>query len=128
VGLSLLGMPFALTLAFLAFLLEFIPIVGPFLSSVPGILIAFTQGWTQVVAVTLFYLVVQQLEGNLITPLIQHRIVHLPPALTLISVLIMGTFFGFVGLLVATPLLAVVMVLVKMLYLNDTLGQKVETA
>jgi predicted PurR-regulated permease PerM len=128
VGLWLLGLPFALTLAFLAFLLEFIPIVGSFLSAVPGILIAFTQGWTQVIAVTVFYLVVQQLEGNLLTPLIHQRVVDLPPALTLVAVLIMGTFFGFVGLLVATPLLAVVMVLVKMLYLKDTLGQKVELA
>jgi predicted PurR-regulated permease PerM len=128
VGLWLLGVPFALTLAFLAFLLEFIPIVGSFLSAVPGVLIAFTQGWTQVIAVTVFYLVVQQLEGNLLTPLIHQRVVQLPPALTLIAVLIMGTFFGFVGLLVATPLLAVVMVLVKMLYLKDTLGQKVEVS
>lgn len=128
VGLWLLGIPFALTLAFLAFLLEFIPIVGPFLSAIPGILIAFTQGWTEALWVTLFYLVVQQLEGNLIMPLIQQRIVHLPPALALLAVLVMGTFFGFVGLLVATPLLAVVIVLVKMLYLKDTLGQKVEVA
>jgi predicted PurR-regulated permease PerM len=126
IGLWLLGIPFALTLAFLAFLLEFIPIVGSFLSAVPGILIAFTQGWTQVIAVTVFYLVVQQLEGNLLTPLIHQRVVQLPPALTLIAVLIMGTFFGFVGLLVATPLLAVVMVLVKMLYLGDTLGQSTQ--
>jgi predicted PurR-regulated permease PerM len=126
VGLWVLGIPFALTLAFLAFLLEFIPIVGSFLSAVPGVLIAFTQGWTQVIAVTVFYLVVQQLEGNLLTPLIHQRVVQLPPALTLIAVLIMGTFFGFVGLLVATPLLAVVMVLVKMLYLGDTLGQSTQ--
>jgi predicted PurR-regulated permease PerM len=127
-GLWWLGMPFVLSLAFIAFLLEFIPTVGSFLSAAPAVLIAFTQSPTMALWVLLFYLVVQTVEGNLLMPLIQQRVVHLPPALTLLTILIMGTLFGFLGLLVATPLLAVILVLVKMLYLEDTLGQKIQLA
>jgi predicted PurR-regulated permease PerM len=127
-GLWWLGMPFVLSLAFIAFLLEFIPTVGSFLSAAPALLIAFTQSPTMALWVLLFYLVVQTVEGNLLMPLIQQRVVHLPPALTLLTILIMGTLFGFLGLLVATPLLAVILVLVKMLYLEDTLGQKIQLA
>lgn len=122
VGLMVLGMPFALTLGLLAGLLEFIPFVGPILAAIPAVLVAFTEGPWRALHVALLYLVIQQLEGNLITPLVYKRTVALPPVLTLAAVLVMGTLFGFLGLFVAAPLLAILLVLVRTLYKQDVLG------
>jgi predicted PurR-regulated permease PerM len=124
VGLMLLGIPLAPALGVLTGLLEFIPIVGPIFSAVPAILIAFTQDLMQAVYVAIFFLVAQQLEGNVLTPIVQQKTVSLPPALTLTAVLVMGFLFGPLGILVATPLAAVVFILVKMLYIEDVLGKK----
>jgi len=122
VGLGLLDIPLALVLGVIAALLEFIPVLGPLVASVPGILIALTESPMQAVYVSLFYLVVQQLEGNVLTPIVQQQVVSLPPALGLFTVLAMGLVFGMVGILVATPLTVVVFIMVRLLYLEDTLG------
>lgn len=122
VGLAVLGMPFALTLGLLAGLFELIPFVGPVLAAVPALLIALTQSPWQILYVALLFLIVQQLEGNLITPLVYKRTVALPPVLTLAAVLVMGTLFGLLGLFVATPLLAAALVIVRTLYQQDMLG------
>lgn len=121
IGLWLLSIPFAFVLGLLTGLLEFIPIVGSILSAGPAILIAFTLGLKKTLYVTIFYLVLQQLEGNIFTPIIQQKIVSLPPALTLSAVLAMGLLFGPIGVLVATPLAVVLFILVKELYLKDLL-------
>lgn len=71
--------------------------------------------------VALLYALVQQVEGNLIVPLAQRWAVSLPPALSILSVIIFGVLFGFPGLLFATPLIVVIMVLVRKLYVEDTL-------
>lgn len=125
-GLWLLGMPLVLVLAVIAFLMEFVPIIGPWLAAAPAILIALTQGSSQVLWVALLYFLIQQLEGNLILPLVQERAVDLPPALTLLAVFIMGALFGIIGVLVATPLLAVILVLIKMAYVHDVHGDEVK--
>lgn len=119
VGLRLMGIPLALVLGLLTGLLEFIPIVGPILSAGPAILIAITLGFKEALYVAIFYLVMQQLEGNVLTPIVQQKTVHLPPALTLTAVLAMGFLFGPLGVLVATPVAAVLYILVKELYLKD---------
>lgn len=121
-GLMLLGVPLAPALGVITGLLEFIPIVGPILSAGPAILIAFTQDLMLAVYVAVFYLVAQQLEGNVLTPIVQQKTVSLPPALTLTAVLVMGFLFGPLGVLVATPLAAVIFILVKLLYVEDMLG------
>lgn len=126
VGLSLIGIPLALILGIIAGSLEFIPIIGPFVAFVPAVLLAFTQGTDALLWVIALYVLVQQLEGNVIVPLIQRRSVDLPPPLTIGAVFVGGAAFGVLGLLIATPLLAVVMVLVKMLYLKEVLHQRVE--
>lgn len=66
---------------------------------------------------------IQQFESNILTPLVHRYTVSLAPALSLTAVLMMGALFGFIGILVATPLLALVMVLVKMLYIEEVLGE-----
>lgn len=125
-GLWLLGLPSALTLGLIAALLEFIPLVGPIASAVPAVLLAFTQGWSMVLYVVLLYFVVQQIESNLLVPLLQKRMVSLPPALTLVAVVMLGLLFGPPGILFATPLTVVVLVGVKMLYVEDVLGEQTE--
>jgi predicted PurR-regulated permease PerM len=127
IGLSLwlLGVPFALALGFITFLFEFIPTIGPWLAAVPAVLIATSQGYDMALLVAGLFFVVELLEGNLLLPLVQRWAVELPPALTLFAIFLMGTLFGFVGILVAAPLAAVTLTLVKTLYLRDTFGDKV---
>jgi len=125
IGLAIIGLPMALILGLLAGLLEFVPIIGPFLAFVPAVLIAFTQGSTQALWVVGVYVIIQQVEGNLILPMVYRRSVDLPPAITITAVFVAAAAFGVLGMMVATPLAAVAMVLVKMLYLDDALDQSV---
>jgi predicted PurR-regulated permease PerM len=122
VGLWLLGMPLALVLGLLAGLLEYIPNIGPILAAVPAVLVAFTQEQSQVLYVVALYLAVQALESYVITPLILKKAVSLPPAVTISVLVFFGVLFGFLGLLLATPLAVVLLVLVKKLYVEDILG------
>ena len=128
VGLSLLGIPLALSLGLIAGLLEFIPFIGPILSAVPAVLVGFTQGGWTPLYVVLFYLVVQQIEGNVLMPIVQKWAVALPPALGLLGVVIFGLLFGVLGILFATPLMVVVMVLVQKLYVDTTVEVKPPSA
>lgn len=123
IALWLLGMPFALALGILAGILEFIPYVGPLLTGAIAALLAFVDSPTQALYILLIYAAIQQFEGNLLLPIVHRYTISLPPALTLTAVLVAGLLFGFVGVLVATPLLAVAMVLVKMIYIEETLGE-----
>jgi predicted PurR-regulated permease PerM len=91
---------------------------------VPALLLAFEVSPTQVLYVAALYLAVQQLEGNLITPLVQQEAVSLPPALTLVVMVMMGVLFGVLGILVAAPLTAITLVVVKMLYLDEAPGER----
>lgn len=126
-GLWLLGVPLALTLGLLAALLTFIPNIGPVIAVVPAALLALTQSPTRALYVLLLYLAIQTVESYLITPLMQQRTVRLPPALTIIAQVILGVMLGALGLLLATPLTAAALVLVKKLYVEDTLGDPVST-
>ena len=119
--LSMMRIPLAFLLGALAGLLEFIPVVGAVLFTIPGVLIAFTQGPSAAFYVLLAYIGVQQLESNIIIPLLQRWAVRLPPALTLISVVVGGILLGVPGLVFASPLAVVVMTLVKQLYVEETL-------
>ncbi|QBQ55254.1 AI-2E family transporter [Nitrosococcus wardiae] len=121
-GLWLLGIPNILTLGLLAGLLTFIPYVGPVLSVVPAALLALLQSPIQVINVLLLYLFLQSFEGYLLTPLVQKRTVAMPPILTISVQVLFGTLLGFFGLMLATPLVAALMVLIRMLYVEDILG------
>jgi len=106
--LAIMGVPLAMLLGGVALILEFIPVVVPVLFSIPGILVAFTKGPMTAFYVMLAYVAVQQIESNLIIPLLQRWAVRLPPALTLLSVLIGWLLLGPAGVVIATPLAVMV--------------------
>jgi predicted PurR-regulated permease PerM len=127
IGLWLLNVPLALLLGFLAALFNFIPNFGPLFSLVPALLLTFPVDRTQAIYVVLLFIVLQNLEGYLLMPAIQRRAVNLPNALTIISQVLMGLLAGALGLALAAPLAAAALVAVKMLYVEDTLGDQIAT-
>ncbi len=132
IGLYLLGMPLALSLGLIAGLFAFVPFVGPIASGLLAVVLAFTQGPMQALYVGVLCLVIQQIEGFILSPLIQRWTVALPPALGLLSVIIFGLLFGVMGVLFATPLMVVVMILVQKLYVErggaDDRGGRIATS
>jgi predicted PurR-regulated permease PerM len=118
VAYLLVGLPYALTLGFLAGLLEFIPYFGPWLGAIPAIIIAYLSGsqtfiWTLVVV-----LLIQQLEGVLITPRILSGVVNLHPVYVILSLWAGGLFFGIAGMFLAVPSVLILRVIIKHIYLN----------
>lgn len=126
VGLVLLDVPLALTIGLLTFLLVFIPYVGAFASAALAILIALLDSPQTAVYVAALYGGVQFLESYFITPLVQERVVSIPPVLLLGSQFLLGVLAGGLGIALATPLAVVVVVLVQMLYVEDVLGDDVD--
>lgn len=121
-GLWLLNVRLALLLGFLAGFLELIPNLGPVLAAGPAILVALSQSPTKALYVLLLYNGVQFIESYIALPLIQRQAVRVPPALVILAVVLLGILSGILGVFVATPLLVAVMVLVKMVYIEDVLG------
>ena len=124
IGLSILGVPLALTLGLIAGLLSFIPNFGPILSAIPALLLAFIDSPISAAYVLALYVGIQVIESNVVTPIIDRETVELAPALTIVFQLALGAMIGGLGLVLATPLLAVVVVIVKMVYFEDVLGDK----
>ena len=124
-GLWALGVPLALTLGLLAGLLNFIPNIGPVVAAVPALAVALAESPTKALYVLALYVLLQSLDGYVFTPLVQRRTVSLPPALTIIAQVLFGVLAGGLGVLLATPLTAAAVVLVKMLYVEDVLGDAV---
>jgi predicted PurR-regulated permease PerM len=117
-GLTIIGIPVAMVLGFITGILEIIPNLGPLIAMIPGVLLSLTKGNDTAIIVALLYIVSQTIVANIVTPLIQKRMINLPPALTLASQLIMGTLSGFLGIILAVPLLAISMILVDELYVK----------
>ncbi len=124
ISLWLLGIPLALTLGIIAGLFELIPYLGPWLAAIPAILMAFMLSPWHVLAVAGLYLGIHILEGYIVLPLVQRRVVLMPPVVTLVSQVLLGELLGILGVFVAAPLTVCVVVLLKMLYVEDTLGDQ----
>jgi predicted PurR-regulated permease PerM len=124
--LLILGVNAAVPLGVIAGLLEFIPTVGPIMSAVPAVAMGFVDSPEKALAVLIAYVAIQQMENYLLIPFLMREGVDLPPALTIIAQALMALIFGFLGLLCAVPLLAATMVAVKMLYVQDVVGEPVE--
>lgn len=126
IGLKIIGFPMWLALAILTALLNFIPNFGPIIAAVPAILIGLTISPTTALVVAGIFLVAQTLEGTLITPKIQQKMVDIPPALLIVSQVIIAAVTGFWGLVFAAPLLVIIIVLIKELYVKKMDGKTAE--
>ena len=124
IGLYILRIPLVLTLVILAALLTFIPYFGSVISSVPGVLIALLGKRFNALYVICLYLFAHGIERYILSPLIQRRQVRVPPALIISAQVLLGVFAGLLGLIFATPFVAMIIVLVKKIYIQDMLGGK----
>jgi predicted PurR-regulated permease PerM len=122
-GFVLIGMPAAFLLALQAGLVNFIPYLGPVIAAVPVALAAIPQGSTMLAWALGIFVLVQLIEGYVLTPLIQRRASDLQPALTLGSQMVFGALFGAVGIALATPLTAAARIFVLRLFVEDGLGE-----
>jgi predicted PurR-regulated permease PerM len=123
-GLTLLGVPLGLILGIIAGLLDFIPYIGPIMAGVPAVLIALAISPDLALYTVLLFLGIQTIEGYVLQPFVEARAVEIPPALTIVMQLVFGSLFDFAGIALATPLTAMLMVLVDKLYVEDILGDR----
>jgi predicted PurR-regulated permease PerM len=123
-GLWWAGVPSPLALGVLAGLAQFVPVVGPWAATIPGLIIAAAQGPQTFAWAIVIYLGSSQVEANVVTPLLLRQMVELPMGLTLFAVLAMGVLLGPLGVLFATPLAVVAYVMVRHLYVEDLLGDR----
>jgi predicted PurR-regulated permease PerM len=121
VGLAMLGIPLPVVLAIIAAFLNFIPNLGPYLALIPALLLAYLQGPDQALYVFLLYMGIQSLEGYILTPLLDKKLISMPPALLLFGQVLLGILVGIMGIFLASPLIAVLIVIVKELYVKDYL-------
>lgn len=124
VVLMLLGVKAAFALAFIAGLLEFIPTVGPVLSAVPAVLMGFVDSPEKALAVAIAYWGIQFMENNLLIPYLMRGEMDLPPAITIVAQTLMTLVFGFLGLMVAVPLTATVLVPLRMMAERENLRER----
>jgi len=117
VGMKLVGLPFALGFAVFSALMTVIPNYGSVISAAPPILVGLSQSVHEAVLVAVVYVIVNQIEGNLVLPLIMGRSVNVHPAAVAIAVLIAGALFGVVGLFIAIPLLSLALIAVEELWI-----------
>ena len=127
-GLALLGVPAAGGLGLIAGLLDVIPMIGPIIAGIPAVLLAFTVSPMTALWTLILFLVIQQLQGNFLQPMIQKQAVDVPPAVLLFAVVAAGLLFGFLGVLLAAPLTVVVYVLVQRVYVKTLLGKDIKIA
>ena len=120
--LLVLGVKAAFALGLLCALLEFIPTIGAIISSLPAIAMGFLDSPEKALWVTIAFVGVHFLEGHLLIPLLMKGGIDLPPALTIFSQALMALLLGFLGLMCAVPLLAATVVAVKMVYVEDVVG------
>ncbi|MDP9079142.1 MAG: AI-2E family transporter [Bacteroidota bacterium] len=118
IGLMIMGVPLALVLGLLAGILVIVPNFGSFAAMIPGVLLALTMGGDKAIIVALIYIGVQTLVQNIIAPIIQKKIINLPPALTIVGQLVMGVLGGAMGIIMAVPALVIVMILVDEVYVK----------
>ncbi|NLE88339.1 MAG: AI-2E family transporter [Myxococcales bacterium] len=128
IGLWILDIPLKLPLAVLAGILNFIPYVGPLLAYVPIVTVSLLVGPKVALYVSILYISVQFVESYLAEPLIEARTVSLPPALIILAQVVSVVWVGFIGVLLATPLLITVVVGVQLLYVRRVLHEDVQVA
>lgn len=126
VGLWLLGMPYSLILGIFTAFMTFIPNLGPVLAGIPTLMVALTVSPTMALHVAIFYIVIQSIEGYFITPMIHREAIKVPPVLIITFQFLLYYLIGFIGVFVAMPLVACIMVLVQRVYVEEILGDSME--
>jgi len=122
----LIGLPSPLALGVIAGLTEFVPYLGPIAAAIPALLVAVTLGMSEVLWTLGAYILIHQAEGNLIMPIIQRRMIYVPPALMLLGMAAIAALAGIVGLLLAAPIVVTIFVIVQKAYVRDTLKEAVK--
>ena len=123
VGLWVIGIPNAMVLAVFTAVMTFIPNLGPLIAFIPIALTAMTVGTLELAWIGIFYIIIQTLEGFFITPMIHRKVITMPPVLILATQVLLFQLAGFLGVLLAVPLVACAMVTVRMLYIEDVLDE-----
>jgi len=124
VGLTLFKIPGVLALAAFAALMEFIPNFGPTIAAMPAMIAAFAISPATALYVGAFYFLLQQVQNAITVPLVERRAVNIPPAMLLVWQLMLAVGFGLLALFVATPLLAVLAVAVRIMYFEQVEERK----
>jgi predicted PurR-regulated permease PerM len=119
VGLTIIGLDYAILFAVLTALLVVVPYFGAFVGGIPPVLFALTDSPGKALAVLAVYVLVQQIEGNIIIPVIMSRTTRLHPALIAIGVVVVGQLFGVVGLFVAVPIISAAVILTEEIYVRE---------
>ncbi len=118
-GISLSILPMWLALAIIAGILNFIPNFGPLIAMIPAVLVALMQSSATAAIVAGMYIVIQVVESNFIKPMVQRKLISIPPALIIMAQLLISPLTGGWGLVLATPLMVIIMILVQELYVNE---------
>ena len=117
-GLEIIGLNFAIGFAVFSAFMTVIPNYGSVISAIPPILDGLAQSPTKALLVLIVYLIVNQIEGNLILPLIMARTVDMHPSVVSVGLLVMAALFGLIGVLIAIPLLSLAVILVEALWIE----------
>jgi predicted PurR-regulated permease PerM len=120
----IIGVPSSFALGLIAGVGEFIPYLGPLLAAIPALLVAITKSPEATLWTALAYLVIHQVESNLVAPLVQRRMVLIPPAVMLLGIVSITYLFGSVAIIFAAPIVVVIFAAVNLIYVRDTLGEK----
>ena len=128
IGMLIIDLPFWLIVGMVAGLFNMIPLIGPWVGAVPGIIIAFTTGggFSQAITVAVVMAIVQQIDNHFISPIVMQRAVKLHPAVVMLALLAGGTLGGFFGLLLAVPATATVKIIVGHTWRHFVLGQPLD--
>ena len=118
VAFYLIGLDYALMLGVWSGLTEFVPIVGPFVGGITAVIVAFLQDPQKALWTLLAVFAIQQLESNLITPIVMARVADVHPFVTLFAILLFGSLFGFLGVLLALPLVLLFWTVVQVLWVE----------
>jgi predicted PurR-regulated permease PerM len=119
IGLTIIGLDFALVFAVLTALLVVVPYFGAIAGAIPPILFGFTDSPGKALAVLIVYVAVQQIEGNLIIPLVMSRTVRIHPAVIAIGVVVVGRLFGVIGLFVAVPIVSAIVIVTEEFWVRE---------
>jgi predicted PurR-regulated permease PerM len=124
VAVWLIGVPSAVALGLIAGVGEFIPYLGPILAAIPAVLVAITKSPEAALWTAVAFLIIHQIEGQIVAPLIQRHMVAIPPAVMLLGIAAITYLFGPIAIIFAAPIAVVIFAAVNLLYVRDTLGEK----